>query len=85
MGLKDTDLKKDLDVLFIFAPINQPGKKNPFTKISIPIAIRMIPPVIPAFPVNFSPSFFPATAPIKEIAKVTRPIIKQHAKAEISL
>lgn len=48
-----------------YNPKNQ--KNKPFTKISIPIPIKIIPPKISALSVNFPPAFLPMIIQEKEM------------------
>ena len=47
----------------------------PVMKISNPITIRMIPPIIVALFENTIPNFFPSPSPTKQITNVSAPII----------
>ena len=68
-------------------PAYMPGQKAQdqeikfLLKISSPIAIRIAPPRIEAFPDRWLPAFFPMAAPPMQIPKVTEAIIREAARA----
>ena len=59
--------------------------KIPFTNISIPIAIRIIPPTRYAFPASFVPTFLPITIPHIHMIKVSIPMIAHAVSAVVTL
>ena len=60
-------------------------QKIPVIKISIPIAIRIIPPKIDALPESFVPNFLPMRIPQRQIRKVTAAISAAHTAACVRL
>ena len=50
-------------------------------KISIPMAMRIIPPRIPAFLLRCVPAFLPIASPAMQIAKVTTQIMREETNA----
>ena len=62
-----------------------PCRNIPFTKISIPMPARMIPPSKDAFQESLVPAFFPICRPPRQIRKVTAPMISEAAHASSAL
>ena len=52
----------------------------PFTKITIPMIIKIVPPKIVAFPASFVPNFLPGNTPVIHIPNVTTDIINEQTK-----
>ena len=52
----------------------------PFTKITIPMIIKIVPPKIVAFPASFVPNFLPSNTPVIHIPNVTTDIINEQTK-----